>query len=158
MAASAVTDVVQNGDLVYLSLDGDPQQSIATVYTGVKYWFPTVSSSKVKLRLTIVDPPHATQLTEGAYVTLSATEPRVGEHMRLSAYRNENCYYWDALETNQQWQVHSVDTNDGLVHYDKGLTLTNIQYSPERLVPKDGYLTTKVLGDDDSTWVITKAP
>lgn len=157
MSASALTDVVRNGDQVYLSLDGDPQQSIATVYTGVKYWFPTVSSSKVKLLLTIVDPPKSGQLTEGAYVTLSATEPRVGENMRLSAYRNENCYYWDANGTNQQWQVHSVDSKDGLVYYDQGLTLTNIEWSPERLVPKDAYLTTKAIGDDDSTWVITKA-
>jgi hypothetical protein len=111
-----------------------------------------VSSSKVPLVLSF----DGTELTEGAYIMLTCTEPRVGQSMRISAYKNANCYYYNADGVNQQWQVHSVDPEDEKIRYGDGVVLTNIYYSPQRLVPKGGYLTTKAVSDTDSTWVITR--
>ena len=148
-------DIIRNGDHVYLSLDSGEEQFIATVYTGYVHWFPSVSSSKVRLKLSFDE---GDELTEGQYVKLTNTEPRVGDNMHLSAYKTqENCYYWNADTPHQQWQVHSTTSEDGKVRYGDGLILTNIHFSPQRLVPEGSYLTTKVISDSYSTWYATKA-
>jgi hypothetical protein len=163
-----MAEPIRTGDEVFMSLNGGQEQYVATAYWGVSYWFPTISSSKVKLRLDIVEPSSGdpvaagTELKELDIIRLTATEERVGAK-RLSAYQTEhNCYYYDAdpgnRNGNQQWQVHAMDSADGIsICYGDQIAFTNIYFSPQRLVPEESYLTTKVVGDTDSGWVLTKA-
>jgi hypothetical protein len=148
-------DIIQPFTKLYMSYQGDPQRSIATVHSGYRYWYPTANSSRIKLELSF----RGDQLTEGAYLKILTVEPQVGQQNVLGAFWDATeLYYWtDTQGANQQWQVHALSgSGDKRIRYGDKVVLTNLHYSPQRLIARNGWLTTAE--QDDSAFWVFEAP
>ena len=150
---AADSSVVAPDTDVYLAFQGDPAQSIATAYSGISYWFPTVGRTRIKAQFGF----RGQELKDAAQVKLSTTEGNVGNNNVLGAFADKHeCYYYQDTQGNKQlWQVTAESPRpDGTIHYGDRVLLTNLHYN-QQLVPEQGWLTTK--SNQEAFWQIEKA-
>lgn len=150
-----MSDIVTADTEIYLTFLGDAEKYIATIYSGKIYWFPTVKSNKIKLKLKW----GGSELVEGTELQIETQEHRVGSKNLLGAYPG-GVYYLsdnDNWKDSRLWQVNAIEPSgdDRKIRYEDPISLTNLYYSPERLIPSGDYLTTANT-DDQDYWIIEK--
>ncbi|HEV7516575.1 MAG TPA: hypothetical protein VGR07_09775 [Thermoanaerobaculia bacterium] len=146
-------DVIRPGQRVYLSFQGDDQAYIATVYSGISYYYPTVGPNRIKLVLKF----DSETLKEEGVVKIVTTEQKVGDHNTLGAFTGDhNCYYFtDNYGDKQQWQVSPLQRRpDQTIRFGDRVFLINGSFATQRLTQEGKFLTT---AEDGGFWVIEQA-
>lgn len=152
--ASEDPSVIRRFDNLILSYQGNPDLSVALVYSGT-YWYPTVGAARVQVFFNFRD----AELTAGAEVKIITTEVQVGGSNTLGAFADRHeCYYFADIQSDKQvWQVVPVNPRpDGKIHDGDAVIITNKSYV-QQLVPENGWLTTRPNQGRSASWVIKKA-
>jgi len=148
-------EIVKPETEVYLCYQRDPNQYVSIMSSEVRYWYPTVGPTRIKLILSF----RGQELKEEMEVKIITTERATGDKNVLGAFSDANeCYYWSDTQGDKQLWVVTPETRnpDRKIRYGQPVLFTNKSWT-QQLIPKEG---TKWLTTTEASfayWTIERA-